>query len=413
MNSDGARKIGYLQCIGGASGDMLLGAVIDAGVPVDDLNAAIALLGVSGVKVAAHPDQRRNVHGTRVRVEVDASSTQPSGLEEFVRIVDASQIPMRLKEQSIEVLRRIRKAESLAHRQPSQDLHLEELGDVDTLVDVVCTVVGLDALCIGRLYSSPLPSGSGLIETAHGILPVPTPATAALLGMANARVAPPPCSPSDAGEMVTPTGAAIVTTLADFLQPSLQIETIGYGLGTRNPISYPNALVLWVGTELDDSPAARVSLLETNIDDCTPEILGYTQEMLFAVGALDVWFTPIQMKKNRPAVMLSALVPARLEEQAIRLILRETSSLGVRMRPIARYEADRKSIEATTSLGTVSVKVKKIDGVPVAVSPEYEHCRKIAVDKGLPLQEVYRIVQREAADSILSSDYPDPHPASP
>lgn len=412
MNSDGARKIGYLQCIGGASGDMLLGAVIDAGVPVDDLNAAIALLGVSGVKVAAHPDQRRNVHGTRVRVEVDASSTQPSGLEEFVRIVDASQIPTHVKERSIEVFQRIRRAESLAHRQPSQDLHIEELGDVDTLVDVVCTVVGLDALCIRHLYSSPLPSGSGLIETAHGILPVPTPATAALFGMANARVAPPPCSLSDAGEMVTPTGAAIVTTLADFLQPSLQIETIGYGLGTRNPVSYPNALALWVGTELDDSPAARVSLLETNIDDCTPEILGYTQEMLFAVGALDVWFTPIQMKKNRPAVMLSALVPARLEEQAIRLILRETSSFGVRMRPIARYEADRKSIEATTSLGTVSVKVKKIDGVPVAVSPEYEHCRKIAADKGLPLQEVYRIVQREAADSILSSDYPDPHPAS-
>ena len=204
-----------------------------------------------------------------------------------------------------------------------------------------------------------------------------------------------------------------MTTLADFLQPSLQIETIGYGLGTRNPVSYPNALALWVGTELDDSPAARVSLLETNIDDSTPEILGYTQEMLFAVGALDVWFTPIQMKKNRPAVMLSALVPARLEERAIRLILRETSSLGIRMRPITRYEADRKSIEATTSLGTVSVKVKKIDGVPVAVSPEYEHCRKIAADKGLPLQEVYRIVQREAADSILSPNYPTPPHASP
>lgn len=413
MSSDGERKIGYLQCIGGASGDMLLGAVIDAGVPVDDLNAAIALLGVSGVKVAAHPDQRGNLHGTRVRVEVDASSTQPSGLEEFVRIVDTSQVPTRVKERSLEVLRRIRKAESLAHRQPSQDLHLEELGDVDTLIDVVCSVAGLDALCIGRLYSSPLPSGSGLIETAHGTLPVPTPATAALLGMANARVAPPPCSPSDAGEMVTPTGAAIVTTLADFLQPSLRIETIGYGLGTRNPVSYPNALALWVGTEIDDSHAARVSLLETNIDDSTPEILGYTQELLFAVGALDVWFTPIQMKKNRPAVMLSALVPASLEEQAIRLILRETSSLGVRMRPITRYEADRKSIEATTSLGAVSVKVKIIDGVPVTVSPEYEHCRTIAADKGLTLQEVYRIVQREAADSILSPNSPPPPHASP
>lgn len=405
MSRNDLGKIAYLQCIGGASGDMLLGALIDAGAPVDDLNAAIALLGVSGVKIAASADQRGGMHGTRALVKVDAAAQQPSGLEEFVRIVHASPMPTRVKEQSIEVLRRIRKAESLAHRQPSQDLHLDELGDVDTLIDVVGAMAGLDALRIGRLYSSPLPSGSGLIETAHGTLPVPSPATAALLGMANAHIAPPPRGISDAGEMVTPTGAAIVTTLADFHQPSLRIENIGYGLGARNPTHYPNALALWIGTELDDSPDARVILLETNIDDSTPEILGYTQEQLFAVGALDVWFTPIQMKKNRPAAMLSALVPVTLEEQAIRLILRETSSLGVRTRPITRYEADRKSMEATTSLGTVSVKVKMADGIPVAASPEYEDCRKIAIDTGLPLQEVYRIVQREAEASILSPNH--------
>ena len=404
-------KSAYLQCVGGVSGDMLLGAVIDAGAPVDDLNAAISVLGLSGVEILAKQDRRGGVHGTHAIVEVDDASRQSYRLEDFIRTVESSPLPASVKERSCAVFRRIREAEEQVHRQPDGHLHLGELGSVDTLVDVVCSVVGMETLGIERLYCSPLPSGSGVIRTSHGALPVPAPATAALLGMANAPVTPPPGGVHDAGEMVTPTGAAIVTALATFSQPSLHIENTGYGLGSRNPSAYPNVLALRIGREFDGPSSANLSLLETNIDDTTPEVLAYTQERLFEIGARDVWFTPIQMKKNRPAAMLSVLVPVDIENEAARLILRETSTLGVRVRPVSRYEADRKTVTVETTLGQVSVKVKIIPGANVSVAPEYEDCRKIALDKDLPLQHVLRTVRQEAADALLppddrESDYP-------
>ena len=399
-------KCAYLQCVGGVSGDMLLGAIIDAGVPVYDLNAAIAMLGVTGVEIVAKPEKRGGVHGTHALVEVDDASRDSYHLDDFIRIAEASSLSSVVKERSTAVFRRIRQAEEQVHRQSKGELHLGELGSVDTLVDVVCTVIGLEALGIDRLYCSPLPSGSGVIRTSHGTLPVPAPATSALIGLAHAPVVPPPGSTPKAGEMVTPTGAAIVTTLAVFSQPSLNVEKTGYGLGTRNPDAYPNVLALWIGEEIDAPPIANLSLLETNIDDTTPEVLAYTQERLFEIGARDVWFTPIQMKKNRPATMLSALVPLDLESEATRLILRETSTLGIRVRPVSRYEADRKIVTVTTSLGEVSVKVKIMDGVNVSVAPEYDDCRKIAIDKDLPLQEVLQIVHQEAEKILLPPDSP-------
>ena len=355
---------------------MLLGAVIDAGVPVDDLNDAISNLGVSSARIVAKQDVRGGVHGTHVIVEVDDSSRRSYGLEDFIRITEASSLPASVKERSTVIFRRIRTAEQQVHRQTEGEPHLGELGSVDTLVDVVCTVIGMDALGIERLYCSPLPSGSGVIQTSHGALPVPAPATSALLELAHAPLQPSPGDIPDAGEMVTPTGAAIVTTLAAFSQPSLSIEKTGYGLGTRNPAAYPNVLVIRIGREFEGPNTANLSLLETNVDDSTPEVLAYAQERLFEIGARDVWFTPIQMKKNRPATMLSALVPADLEGEAARLILRETSTLGVRVRPVSRYEADREIVAVKTTIGQVSVKVKAIDGVNVSVAPEYEDCRK-------------------------------------
>lgn len=382
---------------------MLLGAIIDAGVPVDGLNDAISTLGVSGVQIVAKQATRGGVHGTHAVVEVEDAARHSYRLEDFIRMTESSSLPASVKEKSTAIFRRIRKAEQQVHRQSEGELHLGELGSVDTLIDVVCTVVGLETLGIERLYCSPLPSGSGVIQTSHGALPVPAPATSALLELAHAPVQPPPGKIPDAGEMVTPTGAAIVTTLAAFSHPSLNIEKTGYGLGTRSPTAYPNVLVIRIGRELEGPHAVNLSLLETNIDDSTPEVLAYAQERLFEIGARDVWFTPIQMKKNRPATMLSALVPVDLESEAVRLILRETSTLGVRVRPVSRYEADRKVVTVETTLGQVSVKVKVIDGVNVSVSPEYEDCRKIALEKGLPLQDVIRIVRQEAEEALLSS----------
>ncbi len=398
-------KSAYLQCVGGVSGDMLLGAIIDAGVPVRDLNAAITALGVRDVRIVGRPGKRGGVHGTHATVEIDPASDRAYTLEDFVRITEASSLSSSVREKSCAVFDRIRQAEEQVHRLTDDDLHLGELGSLDTLVDVVCTVVGLELLDISRLYSSPLPSGSGIVKTSHGMLPVPAPATSALLGIANAPMVPPPNDSPNAGEMVTPTGAAIVTTLATFDQPTLRMESTGYGLGTRDPGAYPNVLALRIGQEAVGSSTTTLSLLETNIDDSTPEVLAYTQERLFQLGARDVWFTPIQMKKNRPATMLSALVSPDLEDEAARLILRETSTLGVRVRPVSRYEAEREIVTVTTSLGTVAVKVKLLDGKSVSVAPEYEDCRQIAMDRDVPLQDVLRIVRQEAEEALLQPNH--------
>ena len=391
-------KIAFLRCIGGISGDMLIGAVVDAGVEVDVLNDALACLGIDGLSISAAAAERGAVSGKLVTV------TTPDGhgrlrIDDFLRIVRGSRLPGPVIEESSAILRRLGQAEAAVHGGAGAELH--ELGDLDTLVDVVAGPAGLRALGVERLYCSPLPSGSGFVRTEHGRLPVPSPATAALMAMANASVVPPPGNVPDAGEMVTPTGAAIVTTLAAFEQPPMRVERVGYGLGSRNPQHYPNAAALWVGEGMGDTPVAALRLLETNVDDMSAEMLAYAQERLFDLGARDVWFTPVQMKKSRPATMLSALVDDDLEAAAVDVIMRETSTLGVRVRPVTRYEAEREIVEFQSSLGAVSVKIKRLGGSSVAVHPEYESCRRVALDRGEPLQDVYRIVQAEAAAKLL------------
>ena len=394
-------KSAYLSCIGGISGDMVLGAVIDAGVSIDRLNGALAGLNANGFSLSCREDQRGGVRGTRVSVGLDEEARRPRRFRDFVSICRESNLPPDAIESACAVFQRMEEAEATAHGFTDKEVHLHELGNLDTLVDVVGSVLGLEMLGIGHLYSSAVPSGSGIVDSAHGKLPAPAPATAALLAMARAPVVPPPGNISEAGEMVTPTGAAIVTTLATFRQPAMNLERVAYGLGSRESRHYPNVLALWIGQETGTAYTTDISLIETNIDDMSPEVLAYVQGRLFELGARDVWFCPIQMKKNRPATMLSALVPAELESQAVTLVMRETSSLGVRVRKVARYEAERETVEVDTSLGPVQVKVKRLDGSNVAVSPEYEVCRRIAGERDMSLQDVYRIVQSEAAQQLL------------
>ena len=381
---------------------MVLGALIDVGVSVDGLQAALASLNVEGFSLSFASGQRGGVAGTMALVDADEAALGAWGMGDFVRATRESSLQPRVVDRACKVFDRLGAAEAAVHGGSEGETKLHELGHVDTLVDVVGAVAGLEMLGIERLYCSPLPSGSGVVNTEHGLLPVPSPATAELFAMANAPVTPPPGNARDAGEMVTPTGAAIVTTLATFRQPVMQLDAVGYGLGSRDSPSYPNVLALWTGEEVDTQHGSELRLIETNLDDMSPELLAYAQERLFELGARDVWFTPIQMKKNRPATMLSALVPVGLESQAVKLVMRETSSLGVRVRPIARYEAEREVVQVDTTLGPVAVKLKRLEGANVGVSPEYEACRRIAVDRGLPLQDVYRIVQSEAADVLLS-----------
>ena len=358
------------------------------------------MLGIDGLRISAAAAERGAVSGKLVSVTV------PDGygrlrIDDFLRIVRGSRLPGPVIEDACAVLTRLGEAEESVHGGGHRDTELHELGDLDTLVDVVAGPAGLRALGVDRLYCSPLPSGSGFVRTEHGRLPVPSPATAAMMAMANAPVVPPPGNVPDAGEMVTPTGAAIVTTLATFEQPPMRVERIGYGLGSRSSPHYPNAAALWVGEAMEAAPAGGLRLLETNVDDMSAEMLAYAQERLFDLGARDVWFTPVQMKKSRPATMLSALVDDDLEAAAADVIMRETSTLGVRVRPVSRYEADREVVEFESSLGAVSVKVKRLGGSAVAVHPEYESCRRVAVESGEPLQDVYRVVQAEAAAKLL------------
>ena len=392
-------KVGYLQCVGGVSGDMLLGAIVDAGVSIDELRAALGGLPFGGFTISARRDRRGGVEGALVSVE-PGSSPRFDTVPDLIEAVDSSDISESAKSRARTVLERLGAAEASIHG--DEAAHLHELGSADTLIDVVGAVLGFDMLGIERLYSSPLPTGSGVFRSDHGPLPAPSPATTAILAMAGAPTLPPPGGAADAGEMVTPTGAAIVTILAQFAQPAMTVAQAGYGLGSRNPGSYPNVVALRVGEVAESLGASTLSLLETNIDDMSPEALPYVSERLFELGARDVWLTSINMKKGRTGAMLSALVDPGIEQQAVDLVLGETTTLGVRVSPVSRYEAERESVTVTTSIGELLVKIKRLGGRNVSLSPEYEDCRRIARETGLPILDVYRIVESEAASQLLT-----------
>ena len=403
MKGESVLSSAYFSCVGGASGDMVLGALLDAGLAADKLEEALGCLNVQRYTLSSRRDQRGGVTGTLVSVDVTEDARRPRGWEEFDEIIQQSSLSSKVADRALAVFRRLAEAEAMAHGVEVGETRLHELGSLDTLIDIVGSVAGLEMLGVEQVYSSPLPSGSGVIRSDHGLLPVPSPATAALISMARAPIVPPPGNAPDAGEMVTPTGAAILTTLATFRQPAMDLVRVGYGLGSRDSPHYPNALALWLGEETDVTQTADTTLIETNVDDMSGEHLGYVQERLFELGARDVWFTPIQMKKNRPGTMLSAIVQRDLEPRAVQLILRETSTLGVRVRPLSRYEAERRSVEVETSLGRVGVKLKRLAGKTIGVSPDYEACRRVALERGMPLQQVYRIVHREAEEQLLES----------
>ena len=378
---------------------MILGSVIDAGVPIETIQEALDTMNVRGVELVCQEAQRGGLHGKLVTVELDDRAKRPRAWQDFVRTVEESDLDPTVKQRATTVFERL--AEARVHKTTIEGVHLRELGTLDTLVDVVGGVVGLEALGIERLYASPFPTGSGVIRSDHGLLPVPGPATTALMAMVSAPVVPAPGNAIETGEMVTPTGAAIITTLATFRQPAMTLETVGYGLGQRESRDYPNVIALWIGEEHGASYNDDLTLIETNVDDMTGEVLGFVQERLFEAGALDVWFTPIQMKKNRPATMVSVIVRKSSEPDAIALLMKETTTLGVRTRPLTRYEADREIAEAETQFGTVAVKVKRLEGIAVAVAPEYEDCRRIALEQDLPLQTVYRLIAKDAEAQLL------------
>ena len=396
-------KSAYFNCIGGASGDMILGAVVDAGVSVAELSRKIEEFGVSKFNLNARCESRGGVKGISVSVELHDCDDQKYNWQDFESIISASSIDTSISSKALDIFNRLAESEAEVHRTSANLVTLHELGTMDTMIDVVGSVIAIEMLGIDRLYCSPLPSGSGVIQSDHGSLPTPVPAVANLIAKSGACLVPPPGNTFHVGEMVTPTGAAILTTLSEFRQPNLVLEKIGYGLGSKDSPDFPNVLGLWIGEEPDIAYSNNTTLIETNVDDMSAENLGYLQQKLFKLGVTDVWFSPIQMKKNRPGTMISTIVSSSIERDAVDLIIRESSTFGVRVRPLTRYEAGREIISIGTPLGDVDVKLKKLDGRNIDVIPEYESCRQIAIETGMPLKEVYQIVNRAIPESLIES----------
>jgi uncharacterized protein (TIGR00299 family) protein len=397
-------RIAYLDCFSGVSGDMLLGVLLDAGLSREVFEGELARLKLDGYRLEVSKVERAGLAATRVEVVPVGKLPPHRHLPDILSVIERSGLPAADHEKGSLVFRRLAEAEGLVHRCRPEEVEFHEVGAVDTLVDVMGTVVGLRLLEVGELYCSALPAGGGEARGSHGVLPVPAPATLELMALVGAPVTSSVGEP--AVELVTPTGAAIVTTLARFERPSMRVTGVGYGAGARDLPGRPNVLRLWLG-EPAYSAGGYVSeqrpsmlLVETNIDDMSPELFGYVQERLFEVGAADVWFVPIQMKKNRPATLVSVLCSRDREEAVVGLLLRETSTLGVRISDVARREAERESLEFESSLGQAAVKVKRLEGEEPRVSPEYEVCRRLALQHGLPLADVYRIVAEEARAAL-------------
>ena len=397
-------RIAYIQPIGGASGDMILGALTDLGMPIEYLEAELGKLNAGGYRLEARQETRCEMRGTYLNVELeDKTRCSP---RQLLETVEDSSLSQPVIERSCEVLKALWTAECRVHGETQDILELEELGNVDTLVDVVGSVIGFEYLGVDGIHAGPLVIGNATPPRWAGGYSNPAPATLELIAAAGAPVIGDKPMYEEAGELTTPTGAALITTLAAFGRPAFAVDRVGLGLGTKDPAGFPNALRVWLG-ELDQAESVsavqqgEVVLLETNLDDVSGVVLGYTQERLFAIGALDVWNTPILMKKNRPATLLSVLVSKDKEREATEVILLETPTLGIRTRPVDRYVAGRQMITIETKMGPISVKVKLLDGKAISAAPEPDEVRRIALESGTPFQEVYQRATEEARRQLL------------
>ena len=376
----------YFDCYSGVSGDMSLGAIVDAGADPEALKAEVAKLGLSGYELRFDKVERQGISGTQATVVLDKDAAQPHRhLSDILEIIDRSSLSAYVKARAETIFKTLAEAEAKVHGITVDHVHFHEVGAVDAIVDVVGALVGMELLGVRRVFASALPTGKGTIRSAHGILPVPAPATVEILS----KVGAPLKAVDVEAELVTPTGAAILAALATFQQPDMRIKAVGYGFGTRQ-LPWANALRLWVGEPMEGDQEVT-SLIEANLDDMAPEAMGFAMERLFAAGALDVYFTPIQMKKNRPAVMLSVIAPLALERDLASVMLRETTTLGVRILRTGRLMAERRVESVDTPFGSMRVKVKAFDGKE-SCSPEFDDCAKVARERGLPLMDVVQSV---------------------
>ena len=390
----------YLDIVGGISGDMMLGAMVDAGLSVTALQNELALLNIKGWSLDVEPALRGAVPATLATVKIDPDS--PSGLNwaDFRGYATNSKLPEADKVVMQTVFDILEQAEAAAHShegKTSSSLKLHELGSLDTIIDVAGTVAGLRMLGVEKVFASPLPIAVGWARTEHGSMPSTALATQAIIqahGMPMRSEAQPP-----EGESITPTGTALLAAIADFTPQILSPKRMGHGAGSKNNAAGPpNIISLWLceSTDTDTQEKGKghlsrgIILLETNIDDSSGETIGHTISRLVSECALDAWTTPIYMKKNRPAALLSVLVECKNEEKALEIIMQETPTLGVRRRPVERYEAERCTVSVKTDFGEIDLKLKHWRGNMTHVAPEYESCREASERTGASIAEIMR-----------------------
>jgi hypothetical protein len=371
-------KLCYLDAFSGISGDMTVGALVDAGAPADALLEALESL-ATGASFRIEKTKRRGIAASKFRVE-GGDARKHRHLPHILSILDASRLSKRGKQNAIAVFQRLGEAEASVHGVPIEKVHFHEVGAIDSIADIAGACQALDLLGVESLACAPINVGSGTVLTEHGVLPVPAPATASLLA------GKPVYSRGPALELTTPTGAALAVTLAtDFGSlPPLRIQSIGYGAGDKDFAEHANVLRVLIGEVQSAAEATTVVVLETNIDDSTPEVLGYAMDRLLEQGALDVTLTPLFMKKNRPGTLLSVVARIEDRETLAGIILSETSSLGLRVYQAERRIQARRLVEVETPHGKVRIKVAGSG----AFAPEYEDCRRLAESSGVPLKQV-------------------------
>jgi len=376
-------KIAYFDCFAGISGDMCLGALIDAGADAGELSKRLGALNLPGWKIEIASTRKAGISATKASVSIEAKQEQRT-LHDILSIIEHTSFPEAVVSSVRRAFTRLAEAEAKVHGVAIEEVHFHEVGAVDAIVDIVGSALALHMLGIDRVLSSPLPSFHGFAKSAHGVFPLPAPATLELIRDVPVRTR------DVEGELVTPTGAAIITTLADYYGPipSMRVSSIGYGAGTSD-YDFPNVLRIVIGEEAQPGEVDEVRIIEANIDDLNPEFYEVAMERLFAEGALDVYLTPVQMKKSRPGTLVTVLCAPQAAERLAEVLFAETSTIGVRIAE-ARRLCLRRTVEAVeTPYGRIRIKVSRRDNQVKNAAPEYEDCKAAATAHSVPVKMVY------------------------
>jgi uncharacterized protein (TIGR00299 family) protein len=391
-------RIAYFDCFSGASGDMILGSLIDAGLSSHGLRRELEKLRLPNIRLKVKKVLKNGISGTHVIVEGRDETRPHRSLKELLKIIDRSRLELEVRNKSKEIFQRIASVEARIHRYPIEEVHFHELGGLDSVVDIVGSVWGLSQIGVDEIQVSKINVGTGFVKSEHGILPVPAPATLALMK------GKPIYSSGVERELLTPTGAAILTSLGSRFgqMPPMKIERIGYGAG-RDDLPHPNLLRLIIGTSAAISGKEKVTVIETNIDDMNPQLYDYVMEKLLAMGVLEVFMTPILMKKNRPATLLTVISPSEKLPSVTAFLLKETTSLGLRWREEERSRTEREILLLQTRYGKIRFKLARWEGRMVNLSPEYDDCKRLALRKKIPLKEIFEQARREAMISLKRS----------